>query len=61
MGHVSSVRPTGKFSGKVENLKRQARFLGWNVLNGFRVPFTPFSYFISVLGVPSGNGLGALP
>ena len=25
-----------------------ARFLGWNVLNGFRVPVTPFSYFISV-------------
>ena len=45
MEHVSSVRPTGKFSGKVENLKRYARFLGWNVLNGFRVPFTPFSYF----------------
>ena len=30
MEHVSSVRPTGKFPEKVENLKRWSRFPGWN-------------------------------
>ena len=30
MEHVSSVRPTGKFPEKVENLKRWPRFPGWN-------------------------------
>ena len=34
MKHVSSVRPTVKFSEKVENLKRWARLPGWNVPNG---------------------------
>ena len=34
MGNVSSVRPSGKFLEKNENLKRQARFPGWNVPNG---------------------------
>ena len=41
MEHVSSVRPTGKFPEKVENLKRWARFPGWNFRTEFRVPFTP--------------------
>ena len=40
MEHVSSVRPTGKFSEKVENLKRWSRFPGWNFQTEFRVPFT---------------------
>ena len=40
MEHVSSVRPTGKFPEKVENLKRWARFPGWNFRTEFRVPFT---------------------
>ena len=34
------VRPTGKFSGKVENLKRWTRFPGWNFRTECRVPFT---------------------
>ena len=34
MENVSSVCPTGKFPEKVENLKRQARFSGWNIPNG---------------------------
>ena len=40
MGHVSSVRPTGKFPEKVENLKRWSRFLGWNFRTECCVPFT---------------------
>ena len=40
MEHVSSVRPTGKFPEKVENLKRWARFPGWNFRTECRVPFT---------------------
>ena len=40
MEHVSSVRPTGKFPEKVENLKRWSRFPGWNFRTGCRVPFT---------------------
>ena len=43
MEHVSSVRPTGKFLEKVENLKKWARFPGWNFRREFRVPFTRFS------------------
>ena len=37
---VSSVRPTGKFPEKVENLKRWSRFPGWNFRTECRVPFT---------------------
>ena len=33
MENISSVRPTGKFQEKVENLTRQAHFPGWNFLN----------------------------
>ena len=40
MEHVSSVRPTGKFPEKVENLKRWSRFPGWNFRMECRVPFT---------------------
>ena len=40
MEHVSSVRPTGKFPEKVENLKRWSRFPGWKFLTECRVPFT---------------------
>ena len=40
MEHVSSVRPTGKFPEKVENLKRRARFPCWNFRTECRVPFT---------------------
>ena len=40
MEHVSSARPTGKFPEKVENLKRWARFPGWNFWTECRVPFT---------------------
>ena len=42
MEHVSSVkvRPTGKFPEKVENLKRWARFPGWNFRTECRVPLT---------------------
>ena len=40
MEHVSSVRPTGKFSEKVENLERWSRFPGWNFRTECRVPFT---------------------
>ena len=40
MEHVSSARPTGKFPEKVENLKRWARFPGWNLRTECRVPFT---------------------
>ena len=40
MEHVSSVRPTGKFPEKLENLKRWARFPGWNFRTECRVPFT---------------------
>ena len=40
MEHVSSARPTGKFPEKVENLKRWARFPGWNFRAECRVPFT---------------------
>ena len=45
MEHVSSVHPTGKFPEKVENLKRWARFPGWNFPTEFRVPFTRFYQF----------------
>ena len=44
MEHVSSVRPTGKFPEKVENLKRWARFPSWSFRTEFRVQFTSFSY-----------------
>ena len=40
MEHVSSARPTGKFQEKVENLKRLARFPGWNFRTECRAPFT---------------------
>ena len=40
MEHVSSVRPTGKFPEKVENLKRWSRLPGWNFRTECRVPFT---------------------
>ena len=40
MEHVSSVRPTGKFPEKVENLKRWSRFPGWSFRTECRVPFT---------------------
>ena len=40
MEHVSSVRPTGKFPEKVENLKRWSRFPGWNFRTECRVPLT---------------------
>ena len=40
MEHVSSARPTWKFPEKVENLKRWARFPGWNLRTECRVPFT---------------------
>ena len=40
MEHVSSVCLTGKFPEKVENLKRWARFPGWNFRTECRVPFT---------------------
>ena len=40
MEHVSSVRPTGKFPEKLENLKRWARLPGWNFRTECRVPFT---------------------
>ena len=38
MEHISLVRPIGKFPEKVENLKRWARFPGWNFRTEFRVP-----------------------
>ena len=38
--HVSSVRPTGKFPEKVENLKRWSRFPGSNFRTECRVPLT---------------------
>ena len=40
MEHVLSVRPTGKFPEKVENLKRWSRFPGWNFRTESRVPVT---------------------
>ena len=40
MEHVLSVRPTGKFPEKVENLKRWSRFPGWNFRTECRVLFT---------------------
>ena len=40
MEHVSSVRPTGKFPEKVEDLNRWSRFPGWNFRTECRVPFT---------------------
>ena len=40
MEHVSSVRPTGKFPEKLENLKRWSRFPGWKFRTECRVPFT---------------------
>ena len=55
MEHVSSVRPTGKFPEKVENLKRWARFPGWNFRTEFRVPFTRFSWFVPVSGPRQEN------
>ena len=42
MEHISSVLPTGKFPEKVENLKRWARFPGWNFRTESRVPFYSF-------------------
>ena len=63
MENVSSVLPTGK-SIKV------GLFSGWNVSNGiscsiytFLVVSTSFNCYRlgSHLGVPSGNGLGAVP
>ena len=45
MEHVSSVRPTGKFPEKVENLERWARFPGWNFRTEFRVPFN-FTFLV---------------
>ena len=50
-----SVRPTGKFSEKVENLKRWARFPGWNFRTEFRVLFTRFSWFVPVPGPRQEN------
>ena len=40
MEHVSSVRPTGKFPEKVENLNRWSRFPGWNFRTECRFLFT---------------------
>ena len=57
-------------SQKVENLKRWARFPGWNFPNGiscsiytFLVLYTSFNCYQlgSHLSVPSGNGLSAVP
>ena len=66
MEDVSSVRPTGKFPEKGEAL-----FPGWNFPNGiscsiytFLVLYTSFNCYqlgSHLLGVPSGNGLGAVP
>ena len=70
MENASSVRPTGKFPEKVENLKRKAHFPGWDVPNEiscsiytFLVVYTSFNCYRlgSHLGVPSGNGLGTVP
>ena len=47
--------PTGKFPEKVENLKRWARFPGWNFRTEFRVPFTRFSWFVPVSGPRQEN------
>ena len=47
MEHVSSVRLTGKFPEKVENLKRSARFPGWNFRTECRVLFTFFVVWTS--------------
>ena len=55
MEHVLSVRPTGKFPEKVENLKRWARFPGWNFRTEFRVSFTRFSSFVPVPGPRLGT------
>ena len=47
MEHVSSVRPTGKFPEKVENLKRWAagaRLPGWNFRTEFRVLFSLYQF-----------------
>ena len=40
MEQVSSVRTPGKLPEKLENLKRWARFPGWNFRTECRVPFT---------------------
>ena len=40
MEHASCVHPTGKFPGKVENLKSWTRLPGWNFRTECRVPFT---------------------
>ena len=70
MEHVSSVRPTGKFPEKMENLKSWARFPGRNFPNGiscsiytFLVLYTSFNCYQlgSHLDVPSRNGLGTVP
>ena len=55
MEHVLSVRPTEKFPEKVENLKRWARFPGWNFRTEFRVSFTRFSSFVPVPGPRLGT------
>ena len=47
MENVFSVRPTGKFPEKVDLLKRQSRFPGWNVPMEICVPFTEFLVFIT--------------
>ena len=71
MENVSLVRLAGKFPEKMENLKRMGRFPGWNFPNGIScsiilhvlVLYTSFNCYQlgSHLGVPSGNGLGAVP
>ena len=55
MEHVSSVRPTGKFPEKVENLKRWARFPGWNFRTEFRVPLKPGTINANLLRVRRGQ------
>ena len=55
MEHVSSVRPTGKFPEKVENLKRWARFPGWNFRTEFRVPLKRGTINANLLRVRRGQ------
>ena len=71
MENVSLVRPAGKFPEKVENIKGWAVFPVGTFRTEFRVPlfytflvlYTSFNCYQlgSHLGVPSGNGLGAVP
>ena len=58
MEHVSSVRPTGKFPEKVENLKRWSRFPGWNFRTECRVPFPFLVVCTSSTGADPGFFLG---